>query len=40
MSDCAECARLRRAIAQALAIIARMAGGMVADVRRILEGAL
>lgn len=41
MSDgCADCARLRAAIARALAVLARMAGGACAETRRVLEEAL
>jgi hypothetical protein len=40
MHGCIECGRLRRAVAQALAIIARSAGGTVAEVKRILTEAL
>jgi hypothetical protein len=36
---CAECARYRRAVRRALAVIARSAGGTVAEVKRILAEA-
>lgn len=39
MAECSECARLRHAIAAALAIVRRGAGGTVAAVRAVLEGA-
>lgn len=38
-APCPECARLRAIIAKALALIRRSAGGCVARVRELLEGA-
>jgi len=40
MSDAEEIARLRAAIAKALAVIRRSAGGTCAAVQRLLEEAL
>ena len=37
--NCPDCLRYRAAIEKCLAIIRRMAGGVVADVRKVLEEA-